>query len=101
MTYFNPKIYCKENLSESDKKDLDFYEQIFINVIENAKFEAEIPSEIEAFDNIRTEIIENFCRDLRVRLGFDLQELVVGIIDGYDHDVDEVENPTTYHYMED
>lgn len=101
MTYFNPKIYNKQNLKDEDRKDIDFYKELFDSVISKAEFEAEMPSDIEIFDNIRNEIIDTFARDLRVNLGYALQDLVVGIIDGYeDEDIKEVDNPDTYYYSE-
>jgi hypothetical protein len=40
----------------------------------------------------------DFCEMLKVDMGFQLHEEIVYLIDGYEEDVEEVENPDTYYY---
>ena len=95
MSYFDPKIYCKQNLKEEDRKELDYWRDVFLNVIENAKFEA-ASLENGILGQMKNEIIADFCEEVKDSLGSALQDNVVGIIDAYEEDVEEVENPETY-----
>ena len=102
MTYFNPAIYNKENLRKNDRKQLEYCEQVFKNVIMNTKadFDAsEFGGNSNTMKQIVNEIVESFCNELRVNLGYELQENVVGIIDNYGEDeAPEREVYTTFLY---
>lgn len=96
MTYFNPKYYCKQNLKEKDKHELDFWCGEFLDVIENTEDDA---CEHGAL-SIEKEIIHKFCEALKEQLGYSMQEVVAGVIDGYDdeQELKEWDEPDTYLY---
>ena len=99
MTYFYPKIYNKNNLKEKDRKELDYIKNFLDNVIENTKEQYEDATATDTIlGRIQMEIVENFCEMLKVDMGFQLHEEIVYLIDGYEEDVEEVENPDTYYY---
>ncbi len=99
MTYFNPKIYNRNNLEEKDRKALDYIKNFLDNVIEDTKEQYKNKADTETvLGKIQMEIVENFCEMLKVDMGFQLQEEIVYFIDGYEKDVEEVENPDTYYY---
>lgn len=100
MSYFDPKIYCKQNLKEADRKELEYWNQIFNNVIYNAEFDFTLETNIEipAINNIINDTIKAYGEMLKDKLGQLMQDNLVGIIDGYEEDVEEVENPETFLY---
>ncbi len=100
MTYFNPKIYNKQNLKEKDRKELEYWNDVFTNIIENAKFDCCPDDDGDTIKKIQYEIIERFCRDLRINLGWTMQDHVIAIIDDYDESIAEVENYETFFYIE-
>lgn len=101
MTYFNPEIYCKQNLKEKDREELEFYQERFESVIENAvdTYETMTESGIESVDKLVMDVVNNFVEELKVELGITLQELAVSVIDHYEEDVDPVEDYETFYYQ--
>lgn len=101
MTYFNPEIYCKQNLKEEDRKKLEFYQGIFESVIENSadNYETMTGCGIESLDKLVMDVVNNFVEELKVELGITLQELAVSIIDHYEEDVEPVEDYETFYYQ--
>ena len=98
MTYFNPQIFNRENLKEQDRKELDYWNDTFINVIENCKEYYEVDD--GTLGQIKKEVVEDFCKLLRVNLGVEMQENVAGIINNYEEDVELREEHTDYFYKE-
>ncbi len=102
MTYFNPAIYNKENLRSRDRKELEYYQEVFNNVITNSQTDfcnADFGGNSPTMQNILNEVIQSFCEALRTDLGYAMQEQVVGIIDNYEDDsVEEREEYTTFLY---
>ena len=100
MTYFNPKIFCKQNLKESDRKELEYWKQTFDNVINNAEFDFTLDTDIEipAINAIISDTVKAYGEVLKDKLGQMMQDNLVGIIDGYEDDVHEVEEPETFMY---
>ena len=100
MTYFNPRIYNKQNLKEKDRKELEYWKEVFDSVIENAKewFVSSTITDIQTIDNLLAEVAEEFCEYVRADLGYQLQDNVVSIIDNYEGDIEEVEEPETFLY---
>lgn len=97
MSYFNPKIFNRENLNDQDRAKLDYWHDEFDNVIENAFDDFESTGSTTA-DKIKREFIADFCDTLRERLGEALQDNLVSFIDGYRHEVKEREEYTDYLY---
>ena len=99
MTYFNPRIYNKQNLKEKDRKELEYYNNMFLNVIDSA-----LTDEHDEYDDgsiagkIRLEFCEQFCDRLKTKLGYAMQDIVVSIIDGYkdDHEVKKIDDYETF-----
>ena len=100
MTYFNPKIFCKQNLKESDRKELEYWNQAFDNVINNAEFDFTLDTDIKipAINAIISDTVKAYGEVLRDKLGQMMQDNLIGIIDGYEDDVHEVEEPETFMY---
>lgn len=98
MTYFNPKIYNKDNLKDEDLRELEYWNEVFTNVIDNSfdDFCLKEMDDSETLRKIKTELIGNFCKMVKTNLAYAMQDNIVGIIDNYDEDVEEVENPTTF-----
>ena len=102
MSYYEPKIYNKQNLKEKDLRELEYYEGMFHNAIENtlSDYDDEYP---EGVDTLVKGVTKDFAKRLKAYLGYSLNEDMVSIIDNYEDNVDvkEVENPTTFIYDED
>jgi mRNA deadenylase 3'-5' endonuclease subunit Ccr4 len=100
MTYFNPKIYCKQNLKESDRKEFEYWKQSFDNAIYNAEFDFTLDTAIgiPAIDAIINDTVKAYGEVLRGKLSQMMQDNLIGIIDGYEEDVQEVEEPETFIY---
>lgn len=102
MTYFNPKIFNKNNLKAEDRTELDFWNGEVQNLIDNAQEEYELENcdDVPLIAELKKLIVTEFCSLLKTQWGYTLQENVVGIIDHYEDDIEEVENPETYLYEE-
>jgi len=101
VSYFNPKIYNRENLKKDDVFMLDSWQELINNTIDNAVNNQEIEGDLglgDTLNNIKNEIIKNFCESLKTDFGYRLQDVVVSLIDGYGEDVEEREEFTTYYY---
>jgi len=104
MSYYDPHIFCKQNLKESDRKELDYWEGVVHNVVENSKdmyVSDDIPPTIKS---MVSEVVDGFAEQIKECLGYELQEQVVGIIDGYcekedfEKDMPSHDSPETYFY---
>lgn len=96
MSYYNPKIFNKQNLKAEDRTELDYWDGVFKNVVLNTK--EDYDDDIPAITELKKQIIDDFCEKLKTNWGYELQENVVSIIDNYEEDIEEVENPETYFY---
>lgn len=101
MTYFNPEIYCKQNLKDEDREKLEYYQEIFESVIENSvdTYETITRCGIESLDKLVMDVVKDFVEELKAELGITLQELAVSIIDHYEEDVEPVEDYETFYYQ--
>lgn len=98
MSYFDPKIYNKQNLKEEDRKELDFYEGLLETSI-NCVLEDEVDDEVNEagiLAQIKKEIYEECCNNIKELFGMQLQMAAINIIDDYENEVEAVENPETY-----
>lgn len=102
MSYFDSKIYNKQNLKTQDRRELDYWEQAFLSAMENSADEMQfnMPA-IPVLADIVNQTVEAFCKALKENIGYTLQETAVGMIEGYEGEVGEVENPETYIYNSD
>lgn len=100
MTYFNPKIYNRENLKEEDRDELDFWHDKIISIILDARDDYDY-DEKDSVANIEWDIISPFCDYLKERFCLEIQEILVSLIESYDKDMQEVEENTDYLYRED
>lgn len=98
MSYFNPKIYNKQNLKEDDLSELSYWETVFKNLIDDTQFAEKVSTGSQILDNIKDEIIADFCEGLKIALGHNLQQQAVAIIDNYSEDVPEREEFETFLY---
>lgn len=99
MTYFGPKIYNRQNLLEKDRKICDMIRDFCNHLIDYTETD-EMSDNGTILDQLQNDIIADFCERLRERLGYHLQDIVVGIIDDYpeDMEISEIDNPDTYYY---
>lgn len=97
MTYFNPKIFCKQNLKERDLNELEFWKSEFDNCVENT-LANEQDYDDSTIAKMKNEIIEEFAEALKTNWGYVLQDVVVADIEDYDDDVEEYANPETFFY---
>jgi hypothetical protein len=102
MSYFDTKIYNKQNLKTQDRRELDYWEQAFLSAMENSADEMQfnMPA-IPVLADIVNQTVAAFCESLKEKIGYTLQETAVGMIEGYEGEVDEVEDPETYIYNSD
>ena len=100
MSYYNPKIFNKNNLKAEDRTELDFWNGEFLNCVESARSEYALAndSDVPMIAELKKQIVDDFCHTLKEDWGDTLQENVVGIISKYEEDIEEVENPETYYY---
>lgn len=99
MTWFNPKIYNRENLTKEARSEMDYWCKTVVNNVLNAKFNfCEDGTGSETFDKMRSEIVDNFCQYLILQIAHTFNDNIVASIeaDNHDKDVEEVENPTSY-----
>lgn len=101
MSYFDPNIYNKQNLREADRRELDYWQSIIYNAIDNTVWEYENDTDTPTIASIKQEIVNDFAEALKYSVGLDLQETAVSIIDSYpeDEDVKPRTNPETYLYQ--
>lgn len=101
MTWFDPKIYCKQNLKEKDLKEMEYWESEFRTVLDNAydRYEEECcPGDSMMLDEIKTQIVDSFVEIVKECLGDRLDDNMVSCIEHYESDVEEIENPKTFFY---
>lgn len=102
MTWFNPNIYCKQNLKEDHRESLEYCERVCKDVIEHAQMEygedLEDNEDSKVLASIKKEIVASFVEYLRYELGDILQSECVSMIDSYENDVPSVEDPETFDY---
>lgn len=100
MTYFDPAIFNKQNLKPKDRKELDFWEDIFKNVISTTRdeFECACIGLGETIFKIVNEISAEWVGKLHEALGAALQEVLIGIIEEYEDGVIPQKEYETYIY---
>lgn len=95
MTYFNPKIYCKQNLKEEDRARIERFkdevEEIFNLALDD--YEEELKG--DSVDQIKLEVIKDFGETFKARVADRAQDYLIGVIENYD-EVEEVDNPETF-----
>ena len=67
MTYFDPKIYCKQNLLDADRRELEFWHDEILGMIEGAKpdeFESSRKPMSSACSALRTILKNQTCISL-------------------------------------
>lgn len=105
MSFFNNKIYCKQNLKPEDRERLEAGEKLVESIIEKASYDYETDveddEEIDAFAKIKKEVVESFVEYLKYWTASVLQDELIGLIDNYEEDVEEVEDPEFFEYVED
>ena len=94
MTYYNSKIYNKQNLKEKDLHELEYWNSVFTNVIETTDLGIECPS--DTLNSIIVEFQKDFVKELKTSLALTMQEHVISYIENYDEDVEEIEEYETF-----
>ena len=97
MTYFDPHYYNRENLKETDRAELDYWLNAFINAIDNATYDMELGD--GASDQLKADVVSEFTELLKDELGLELQDNLVAFIDGYDEDINKKETYTDYFHQ--
>lgn len=100
MSYFDPEIYNKQNLKPEDRSELDFVQSMINDVIDSALSSYVWCEEIESLKILKKQIAENFSEHLKEKFGYSLNDICVSIIDGYEDDVQKVEDYETYLYIQ-
>lgn len=103
MTYFNPKIYCKQNLKEKDLKEMEYWKEEFEIALDMAydKYnEVHCTADSMILDEIKIQLVDSFIEIVKECLGNRLQNALVSCIEGYEEDVEEVEFPETFDNVE-
>lgn len=102
MSYFDPEIYCKENLSEEDRKALDFFHSEFNSIVCTALdvYDDYIRFLPESLKTMTTDIINDFIDILNESINAEFDQLIVDCIERYDHEFEDPKNPNT-HYSDD
>lgn len=93
--YYDNTIYNRENLKEKDRKELDFWFEFMLSVIDGVMADDE-PLGLETLDKLINEIEENTAKLIKENLKSNMQEYLVAIIDTYD-EVEKREEYTTYY----
>lgn len=105
MSFFNNKIYCKQNLKPEDRERLEAGKELVESIIEKASFDYETDveddEEIEVFAKVKKEVVESFVEYLKYWTASVLQDKLVDLIDNYEGEVEEVEDPEVFEYVED
>ena len=102
MTYFDPHIYCKQNLKDEHKRETEFWKDEFLVVLDNAYDmyrETYCKGDSLTLDDIKFQIVDSYIELAKTCLGDALQDVVVSLIEGYEGDVEKVEKPETFYYM--
>lgn len=94
MTYFDPQIYCKQNLKENHRKEFERWKEVIDLIIDRA--ESECDYEDNTLGKIQEEIVEGFCERLRETANEVMQENLIGCIESYEGDVEPVKEPETF-----
>lgn len=102
MSYFDPKIYCKQNLKEEHRRELDYYWEFVKQGVEYAvsEFTDMYDSGSGILDKLVKEIADTLKDEILTEFGNRFQYEVVGYIDDYDEDVEveEYDEPENYFY---
>lgn len=101
MSYYNPKIYCKQNLKDDDRNELEYWNDVFMNIIESEQTEYYINNDGSILDKIQSEIITNFCEHLKIQLGYVMQDNLIARMDNYYCNEDEDEDSEDLKEVED
>lgn len=93
MTYFNPKIYNYKNLHEEDKNLIDYFDYAIESVenYEPIEWEGENNEKEPVLDRMKREIEQEFKEELLEYLKCERLENIVGVMDNYEEDIEEVE----------
>lgn len=85
MTFFNPDIYNKYNLSPEDRKEIDFYEGLMDSALENVRSEYAYTSKNDK-NPLEVGIAQKQLEaidDVKNSLAAALQEVVISYIEAY------------------
>lgn len=98
MSYFDPRIYNKQNLTEKDRREMDFWNEEVINTVEYVEDEYLSGIELESVRNLAAPFIHEFCKELLDDWGTEMHTITTSTIDNYDYDVEPIEDYETYLY---
>jgi hypothetical protein len=103
MSYFDPKIYNKQNLRAKDLKEMEFWKSHFEDAVQGAldTYECEATDGKSMVAKMQMEIVENFVKVLKEQYAMVMQECTVAFIDDYEEDVPLQEDPRTWFEDED
>ena len=100
MSYFDPKIYCKQNLNEQDRKEFDWWYEFIMSAVDSFVAnqgirEFEMPDFLR---NILADIEDEIIDELKDSIANKFNNLIVGTIDNYPEDtyIKEIEEPELY-----
>lgn len=85
MTYFDPKTYNEEKLNSTDKREIDFWRELFNKAWENAEgnYLESFESPDTAMTIIRKEILRVFRNHLIEHFEWSVKDYVISRLDSY------------------
>ena len=102
MTYFNPKIFNKNNLKEKDRKELEYYDSLAKNCIDATLEDIKLEHLYnKILDKIYVEVAQEIRDSFLEHWGYTMQAQIVGILDSDDYsdeDIKEYEKYDTFLY---
>lgn len=99
MSYFDPKIYCKQNLKEKDLIEIEHWKdecEVALDMAYDRYEEEHCSGDSMMLDEIKTQIVTEFVEIAKECLGERLQENLVDCIDHYEEELSPVEDPKTF-----
>jgi hypothetical protein len=104
MTYRKSSIYCKQNLKEAERIQMEFLHDVIESGIQRVETYLEMkdkPTGSETVDKIRNELFETAMDTVCTCFEDLMQEIVISIIDNYSEEIGEVENPEYFEFPSD
>lgn len=90
MSYFDPTIYCKQNLKEADRAEMERYQKLFNDVLNYTyeRYSEDFCNEDSTMlDEVKLQIASTVIELAKDSLGRTLEDHMVGLIDSYEADV--------------
>ena len=104
MTYHKSSIYCKQNLKEVERIQMELLHDVIECGIQRSEIYLEMKDKqtgSKTVDKIRNEIFETVMNTVCTCFEDLMQEFVISAIDHYDEEIGEVKNPEYFEFHSD